>query len=82
MKLPIEATPVSQKQIVAANLFHDRMELWRTANSALHRLRDNVPGWDAEASLLKCIAVNALYGTQVFAIARMAQHVKGHSPNE
>lgn len=64
-----------RSQIEAAARFHKRFDQWRLSDCTLLKLREVMPGWDEEACLLKCIAVNTLYGTQVFAIVRMAQHV-------
>jgi hypothetical protein len=68
--------PVTQQQICAALKLHGRLEQWRLSDSALQSLRDNMRGWEDEESLVKCVAINALYGTNVFAIVRMAKHVK------
>jgi hypothetical protein len=48
---------------------------WRNTDEALIRLRDAMPAFESEVCLLKCVAVNTLYGTQVMAIVRMANHV-------
>ena len=34
-----------------------------------------MPGWNEGTSLLKCVAIDTLYATNVFAIVKMAQHV-------
>ena len=65
-----------RSQIEAASRFHKRLAQWRLSDCTLLKLREVMPGWDEEACLLKCIAVNTLYATQVFAIVRMAQHVR------
>jgi hypothetical protein len=56
---------------------HDTLEQWRLSDNALRRLRKALPGFDQEVCLLKSIAINQLYGTQVLAIIPMAKHV-GH----
>lgn len=66
---------LNRQQIIAAGRLHERLAGWRDTDAALIRLRDAVPGFESEASLLKCVAVNVLYGTQVMAIVRMASHV-------
>lgn len=67
--------PLTQNQIEAANRLHRRFEQWRLSDDALLKLRTLLPDWNLELCLLKCIAVNSLYGTQVYAIIRMAHHV-------
>jgi len=69
------AVPLSQVQITAANQLHQRLEQWALSDRALHRLRQSVPGFDPEACLLKTLAVNQLYGTNVLAIIPMSRHV-------
>ena len=51
------------------------MPLWVETNRAFQVLRERVPGFDLPASLLKVAAVNQLYFTNVYAVARMAEHV-------
>ena len=70
------AVPLSVEQIAAANRLHSRLKQWTLSDRALARLAETVPGFDVEACLLKTVAVNALYGTQVFAVVRMARHVE------
>lgn len=70
------AVPLSREQIAAANRLHRRLKQWTLSDSALARLAAQLPGFDAEACLLKAVAVNALYGTQVFAVVRMARHIE------
>ena len=66
---------VTGKQIDAALRIHGRLKQWRLSDVALNKLRDKMPGWSDEATLLKCVAINALYGTNILAIVKMAQHV-------
>ena len=70
------AVPLAQDQVDAACRFHEQLDQWRLSDAALLRLQDSGPGFDAEACLLKCVTINTLYGTQVFAIVRMADHVR------
>lgn len=63
-------------QIEAANWLHARIAYWQTTDRALDALAERFPGFGAEATLLKVIAVNALYGTNVYAVARMADHAQ------
>ncbi|MBE0614871.1 MAG: hypothetical protein IH604_14470 [Burkholderiales bacterium] len=64
-------------QIQAAGRLHDRLAQWRMADAALLGLHQSMPGFDPVPCLLKAVVVNALYGTQVFAIVRMAEHIGG-----
>lgn len=75
MKLAI---PLSQAQVDCACRVHDHEQLvqWRLAEDALKTLADNVPGFSAKACLLKTVAVNEIYGTQLFATVRMARHIE------
>ena len=49
---------------------------WRNTDAALFQLAKTSPGFDGPSCLLKSVAVNALYGTQVWAIVRRAEHVE------
>ena len=69
------AVPLTAAHITAAVTLQSRMPLWVETNRAFQRLHANVPGFDLPASLLKVAAVNQLYSTNVFAVARMAEHV-------
>lgn len=70
------AVPLSGDQIDAANRVHGRLKQWALADRALAMLVERFPAFDAEACLLKTVAINALYGTQVKALTRMARHVE------
>ncbi len=63
------------EQIAAAGALHSTLRQWQVTDSALSRLRDEMPGFGPEEALLKVVAVNALYGTNVFALGRAATHV-------
>jgi hypothetical protein len=69
------AVPLHASQIEAACRLHLRLKQWRLSDTALAKLNEDVSGFGREACLLKCVAVNTLYGTQVLAIVRMAEHV-------
>lgn len=66
--------PLSQSQIVAAQNLRGRMH-WPAIDRALYDLSNLVPGFGLEATLLKVAAINQLYGTNVFATVRMAEHI-------
>jgi hypothetical protein len=64
------------EQIAAANRLHDQLDQWRRSDRALEELKHRCPGFGPEATLLKVVTVNSLYGTNVYATLRMAQHVE------
>lgn len=68
--------PLLRAQVEAAQRLHHRYDQWRTTDKALARLAEHFPGFGPEETLLKVAAVNALYGTNVYAIGRMAEHVR------
>jgi hypothetical protein len=70
------AVPLTEKQIQIAAELHGTLDQWRVSDNALRRLHRALPGFDEEACVLKAIAVNQLYGTQVLAIIPMAKHVR------
>src|SRR5258708_9467222 len=69
------AVPLSMTQIEAANRLHRQLPQWQITDYALHALQVRFPGFDIEATLLKVVTVNQLYGTNVYAVIRMAQHI-------
>lgn len=69
-------TPIRAEQIAAASRFHSRRDGWKRSDRALRQLKEAFPGWDESSSLLKCVAINAFYATQVLAIREMARHVE------
>jgi hypothetical protein len=68
--------PLTQIQIDAACRLHQRLDQWWLSDTALKRLRETFPSFDRESCLIKSVVINTLYGTQVLAIVRMAQHVE------
>jgi hypothetical protein len=70
------SVPLTLKQIQIAGELHGLLEQWRLSDNALRRLHRALPGFDEESCLLKSIAVNQLYGTQVLAIIPMAKNVQ------
>jgi hypothetical protein len=55
---------------------HQTLAQWRLSESALEKLAEKFPDFSAEACLLKTVAVNAIYGTQLLATVRMARHIE------
>lgn len=69
------AVPLSISQIEAANRLHGQLLQWQLTDRTLHALHASLPGFAIEATLLKVVAVNQLYGTNVYAVIKMAQHI-------
>jgi len=62
-----------QKQIDAAGWLREKhLHQWRSSDAALLLLGKNLPNFESEACLLKSVAVNAVYGTNVLAIVQVA----------
>ncbi|MFH0982912.1 MAG: hypothetical protein V2A79_15430 [Planctomycetota bacterium] len=68
--------PLTLRQIKAAGELYAHLEQCTAADHALLKLGERFPGFDADSALLKVVTINGLYGTHVFAIVRMAQHVQ------
>lgn len=66
--------PLELRQITAAQSLHSRLEQWQLIDKALAALGARFPGFEPHEVLLKVTAINALYGTNVLAIGRMAKH--------
>ena len=71
------ARPLSASQIRAAQSLHRRLRLWLETDSALQELGRRFPDFDTSSTLLKVTTINALYGTNVYAVNRMAAHIQG-----
>lgn len=69
------ALQLKPAQIEAAQKLYNRMPEWRAANEALVVLGEKFPGFDLPAVLLKAVAVNQLYSTNVYAIVHMGRHL-------
>lgn len=67
--------PLSMEQIAAANRLSSHCPQWTAVNQALHQLGQRFPGFELPSALLKVATVNQLYFTNVWAVARMAEHV-------
>ena len=68
--------PLLPEQIEAANWLHAQVPYWQTTDGVLDALAERFPRFGAEETLIKVIAVNALYGTNLYAVARMAVHAQ------
>ncbi len=69
------AVPLSQQQIEAAMRLQATLDQWSATDEALEALAKRFPDFDPPSTLLKTVAINALYGTNVYAHIRMARHV-------
>ena len=69
------AEPPTRAQLAVAGRLHAGLKQWRASEEALALLSVKVPGFSEKACLLKTVAVNAIYGTNVLAVVRMAGHV-------
>ncbi len=69
------AVPLPISKVEAANRLHEHLDQWRLADQALRLLAIRCPGFEPDACLLKVVAVNGLYGTNLYATMRMAKHV-------
>lgn len=74
--------PLSKVQITAANWLHGRLSQWKKSDDALVMLKRKLPEFDGPTTLLKVAAINTLYGTNVFAVVKMAEHVTSVMANE
>ena len=66
---------LSAPQIAAAVAIRRQLVAWNVADQALGRLAEDMPGFDSTATLLKVAAINQLYGTNLYAVPRMAEHI-------
>lgn len=69
------AVPLEHRQIEAALHLYQKCKRWQATDKALDFLARSFPDCHFESILLKAAAVNALYGTQVYAIAEVAEHL-------
>jgi hypothetical protein len=70
------SVPLARSQVDAAGRLHAELPFWGAADNALEALARKFPGYQNEAALLKVVAINSLYYTNVFAVSRMARHVE------
>jgi hypothetical protein len=70
------SVPLRAAQIAAAARIFGRLVQWQRADCVLKAVDSRFPDFGPVACLLKCVAVNSLYGTNVYAIMRMAEHVE------
>jgi hypothetical protein len=70
------AIPLTADQIRIAGRLSGMLEQGMVNDHALVALAERFPGFDADAALLKVVTLNALYGTRIYPVNRMAQHVQ------
>src|SRR5689334_17936730 len=71
------AVSLSNWQIQSASNLHSHLKQWRATDAALAALGQRFPDFRLEAVLLKVSAINQLYGTNLYAVVRMAEHIVG-----
>ena len=69
------AIPFTQSQVDAANRLHRLLTQWVLTDNSLVALAKIFPDFGPEASLLKTAAINQLYGTNLYAVVRMVEHI-------
>jgi len=69
------AISLTQSQVEAARKLYNHLPRWAATDRAIHALAECFPDFELEAALLKVAAINQLYGTNVYAVVRMAEHV-------
>lgn len=69
------AIPLTRRQVDAADRLHARMRQWQAADRALQAVAEQFREFDLTVSLVKVVCLNSLYGTNVYAIHRMAAHI-------
>jgi len=67
--------PPSAEQLAAAARIYQAAGQWRWKDRTLRLAHEEVPGHGAEAVLHKTTMINALYSTNIHAIARVAEHL-------
>lgn len=69
--------PLLASQVKAAIKIHRRLQQWVTSERVLDLVAERFPAFGREETLLKVVAVNQLYGTNVYAVPRLAEHIVG-----
>ncbi len=69
------AVPLERRQMEVALQLYQKCKGWQATDETLDSLARSFPDFDFKSILLKAAAVNALYGTQVYAVAEVAEHL-------
>lgn len=72
--MPLQA-PLSLARLEAAGRIYEALVQWRVSDESLRALASAFDDFSATSCVLKVVTVNALYGTNVYATLRMAEHV-------
>jgi hypothetical protein len=80
----IHVTPIDDQNLVtvtadmvkaATELYEHHFFEWQLCKSSLERLEGFFPEWDEESCLIKAVAINELYGTNVYLIVPFARSI-------
>jgi hypothetical protein len=69
---------LTQPMIEAAKRLHDsdpRLDGWRLSSEAILSVKDKYPGFDETSCVVKTVAINSLYSTQIYWVLHVAKHV-------
>jgi hypothetical protein len=69
------AHPLTSDMIQATDQICQQFQSWQDSDQALLLLRQSLPGFSFEEVLLKVATINALYGTNVYAIFKVAENI-------
>lgn len=69
------AVPLERWQMEAALQLYQKCKGWQATDETMDSIVRSFPDFDFKSILLKAAAVNALYGTQVYAVAEVAEHL-------
>src|SRR5262245_6635162 len=67
--------PITNAQVEAAIHIRRQLPYWQVTDEALGILAKLLPGLTVPETLLKIAAINQLYGTNLYAVSRMAAHI-------
>lgn len=73
---PQSPIPLQLEQVAAASLLMEQLEDLRRSDRALFALSGCFPGFDAESTLLKVVALHSLDASQAFAVWRLVAHLQ------
>lgn len=67
-------TDLNSLPIASTQMLSQKLKGWTGSNRCRNLLHGQLPGFSEETVLLKTVAVNTLYGTNVYAVKPVAQH--------
>jgi len=59
----------------ATDIYEKHFYQWRLSSGPLDRLEALFPEWNEESCLIKAVAINELYGTNVYLIVPLARNI-------